>query len=227
MRPQRSSLAPSAFPGLVALTLALLVARGAAAVPTGPAPVAPPLAPAAPAGPGAPATPPATPTPTPAGHHAGEKAPSFALKTVDSGQPRALESFIKAKGVKGAVVMFLSCRCPYVAQARAPLADLHKQYGDKVAFVGVNANQTEKPDDIRADAAVSFPFPILRDEGSKVADLYGAERTPEVFLIDPSGVIRYHGGVADLGPALGQLVAGAPVAKAESKAFGCTIKRRP
>jgi len=161
------------------------------------------------------------------GPRAGEKAPAFSLKAVDSGQPRALESFTKAKGMKGAVVLFLSCKCPYVAQARAPLAELHKQYGDKVAFVGLNANQNEKADDIKADASQSFGFPMLRDEGSKVADLYGAQRTPEAFVVDPSGVIRYHGGVADLGPALSQLVAGTPVAKAESKAFGCTIKRKP
>jgi peroxiredoxin len=158
---------------------------------------------------------------------AGEKAPAFTLPAVDSGQPRALESFTKAKGVKGAVVVFVSCKCPYVAQARAPLAELAKQYGAKVSFVGVNANQNEKPDDIKADAAQSFPFAVLRDEGSRVADLYAAERTPEVFIIDAGGVVRYHGGVADLGPALAQFTTGAAIAKPESKAFGCTIKRKP
>jgi peroxiredoxin len=163
----------------------------------------------------------------PPGPRAGQAAPAFTLNAVDSGQARALDSFTKAKGKKGAVVVFLSCKCPYVVQARAPLGELVKQYGDKISFVGVNANQNEKTDEIKADAASSFPFPMLRDEGSKVADLYGAQRTPEVFLVDPSGVIRYHGGVADLGAALGQLVAGSPVAKAESKAFGCTIKRKP
>jgi len=30
-----------------------------------------------------------------------------------------------------------------------------------------------------------------------------------------------------LGPALAQVLAGAPVAKPESKTFGCTIKRKP
>src|SRR6516164_8218189 len=89
-----------------------------------------------------PGTAPAAPTaPAITGPRAGDKAPGFSLKTVDSGQARALESFTKAKGVKGAVVLFLSCRCPYVAQARAPLADLYKQYGSKVSFVGLNANQ--------------------------------------------------------------------------------------
>jgi peroxiredoxin len=158
---------------------------------------------------------------------AGEKAPGFTLKTVDAGQPRTLDSFAKAKGKKGAVVLFLSCRCPYVAQARAPIGELFKKYGDKVAFVGLNANQDEAVADIKVDAALSFGFPMLRDDGSKVADLYGAQRTPEVFVVGPNGLIRYHGGVDDLGPALEQLVAGKPVTKFETKAFGCTIKRKP
>jgi peroxiredoxin len=168
-----------------------------------------------------------SPAAVPAGPRPGDKAPAFSLKTVDQGEARTLESFARGKGVKGAALVFLSCKCPYVAQARAPLGELVKQYGAKVAFVGVNANQNEKLDDIKADAALNFAFPMLRDEDSKVADLYAAERTPEVFLVDRDGVIRYHGGVADLGPALGELTAGKPIAKAESKAFGCTIKRHP
>ncbi|HTA19629.1 MAG TPA: redoxin domain-containing protein [Polyangia bacterium] len=163
---------------------------------------------------------------------AGDKAPPFTLKSVDTGQPRSLDSYLKSKtkdgkDAKGAVVLFLSCRCPYVAQARAPIAELYKQYGDKVAFVGVNANQNEPVSDIKADAAQSFGFPMLRDDGSKVADLYGAQRTPEVFVVGTNGLVRYHGGVDDLGPALAQLVAGQAVTKFESKAFGCTIKRKP
>jgi peroxiredoxin len=167
------------------------------------------------------------PPPTAVVPRAGDKAPPFTLKTVDASQPRTLDSFAKAKGMKGAVVLFLSCRCPYVAQARAPIAALFKQYGDKVAFVGLNANQNEPVADIKTDAALSFGFPMLRDEGSKVADLYGAQRTPEAFVVGPNGLIRYHGSVDDLGPALQQLVAGQAVTKFESKAFGCTIKRKP
>lgn len=162
-----------------------------------------------------------------AGPRTGDKAPGFTLKTVDKGEARTLESFGKPRGIKGTALVFLSCKCPYVVQARAPLAELVKQYGAKVAFVGVNANQNEKADDIKSDAALNFPFPMLRDEGSKVADQYAAERTPEVFLIDDDGVIRYHGGVGELGAALAELTAGKPVTKGESKAFGCTIKRHP
>jgi peroxiredoxin len=168
-----------------------------------------------------------TPAALAQGPRAGDKAPAFALKAVDGGEARTLESLTHAKGVKAAVLVFLSCKCPYVAQARGPLGDLARQYAGKVAFVGVNANQNERSDDIRSDAALNFPFPMLRDEGSKVADLYAAERTPEAFLLDGEGIVRYHGGVADLGPALGDLLAGKPVAKPEARAFGCTIKRKP
>jgi len=157
----------------------------------------------------------------------GDKAPSFTLKAVDKGERVTLESLAAAKGKKGAVLVFLSARCPYVAQARQPLAELARQHGAAFSFVGVNANQNEPADEVKSDAAANFPFPMLRDEGSKVADLYGAERTPEVFVVDAAGKLRYHGGVAELGPALAELGAGKPISKAEAKAFGCTIKRKP
>lgn len=156
----------------------------------------------------------------------GDKAPAFVLKTVDKGEPRALNHLAEESHTQGVVLVFVSCKCPYVAQARQPLAELFERHGTKVTFVGINANQNETLDDVKADAARSFPFPVLRDEGSKVADLYSAERTPEVFLIDAKGVIRYHGGVADLGPALTEFTNGHTPTKAESKAFGCTIKRK-
>lgn len=158
---------------------------------------------------------------------AGDTAPPFTLNTVDKGEARTLDRLVKDGPTRGAVMVFVSSKCPYVAQARQPLAELFRSYGSKVAFVGVNANQNESADDVKADASANYPFPLLRDEGAKVAELYGAERTPEVFLIDAGGVIRYHGGVADLGAALADFTAGHAVAKADSKAFGCTIKRRP
>jgi peroxiredoxin len=160
------------------------------------------------------------------GPRAGDRAPPFALKSVDTSEPKALERLLKEGAPRGVAVVFLSCKCPYTAQARQPLGELFKTFGSKVTFVGINANQNEALDDIKADASLSYPFPMLRDDGAKVADQYGAERTPEVFLIDPAGVIRYHGGVADLGAALGELTKGRPVVKPEAKAFGCTIKRK-
>jgi peroxiredoxin len=156
----------------------------------------------------------------------GDKAPAFVLKTVDKAEPKALADLLKEAPGRGVALVFLSAKCPYVAQARQPLGELFRAFGDTITFVGVNANQNESAEDIKSDAAANFPFRMLRDDAAKVADLFAAERTPEVFLIDAAGVIRYHGGVADLGAALGDFKAGRPVVKAEAKAFGCTIKRK-
>jgi peroxiredoxin len=165
--------------------------------------------------------------PAQAALRAGDKAPPFTLKTVDKGEPRALDVLTKDKKTKGVVLVFLSCKCPYVVQARQPLAELSKQYGAQVQFVGINSNQNESAEDIKSDAALNFPFTMLRDDRSKIADAYLAERTPEIFLVDANGVIQYKGGITDLGTALAEFTAGKPLSRSESKAFGCTIKRKP
>src|SRR5205085_7144414 len=69
-----------------------------------------------------------------------------------------------------------------------------------------------------------------------VADRFGATVTPESYVIDSSGTIRYHGQIDDsrnearirtpgLRMALDAVLAGKPVTVQETKAFGCTIKR--
>ena len=42
-----------------------------------------------------------------------------------------------------------------------------------------------------------FNFPYLRDEDQQIAKIYGAQRTPEVFLFDDGRVLRYHGAIDD------------------------------
>ncbi len=69
-----------------------------------------------------------------------------------------------------------------------------------------------------------------------VADRFGAEVTPESYVVDSSGIMRYHGQIDDsrnephikkrtLSVALDAMLAGKPVPAQETKAFGCTIKR--
>ena len=69
-----------------------------------------------------------------------------------------------------------------------------------------------------------------------VADRFDAQVTPESYVIDSSGVLRYHGSIDDemnaarvhtqrLRLALDALLAGKPLPATETKAFGCTIKR--
>ena len=62
-------------------------------------------------------------------------------------------------------------------------------------------------------------------------DVFDARRTPEVFLLDSLGTVRYHGRIAskisspDLKDAIEAFLAGQPIHPAETKAFGCAIPR--
>jgi peroxiredoxin len=81
-----------------------------------------------------------------------------------------------------------------------------------------------------------FPFPYLFDETQEVARAYGAERTPEVFLFDEQGVLRYHGAIDDnfeqpeavqqpyLRAALDAILAGQQPPTTATPPVGCTIK---
>src|SRR5205807_10307428 len=85
--------------------------------------------------------------------------------------------------------------------------------------------------------AHGFGFAVLKDEGSKIADAYGAQHTPEAYLVDQKGTLVYHGRIDDrhddptqakshdAHDAPEALLAGQPIARAETKAFGCSIKR--
>ena len=106
-----------------------------------------------------------------------------------------------------------------------------------IAFVGINSNRQESVEEIAGHAAEhGFTFPILKDVSNVQADHFGAQVTPEIYVYDPGWVLRYHGRIdddrsganvrsQDLRNALDAVLAGQAVPVAETKAFGCTIKR--
>ncbi|MGE0128212.1 MAG: redoxin domain-containing protein [Blastocatellales bacterium] len=168
-----------------------------------------------------------------AGLAIGNPAPDFALTDLN-GKSHSLKDY---RG-KSVIVIFISARCPiskaYNDRIRA-VADEYTKRG--VAFLGVNANTDESPEEMRAYAAKNnLNFTILKDKGNVVADAYAAERTPKVYVIDGEGVLRYQGRIDnsqnprmvkrnDLREALNELLAGKPVSIADTKALGCLIKR--
>ena len=166
----------------------------------------------------------------------GAAAPDFQLTTID-GKSFSLSS--EAKSHKAVVVMFISTQCPYSNAYNDRMRDMASAYASKgVLFVGINSNKTEDAATASSHAkAHGHTFPIMKDPANKVADLYDAQHTPTVYVVDPQGKVRYEGridenyedpaGVAspDLKNALDSLLAGKPVAKTVTKAFGCSIKR--
>lgn len=134
---------------------------------------------------------------------------------------------------RAVVVIFRSTLCPYSNSYNDVLRDLVAQYGPKgVLLVAIHSDRDETEGEIRAHAAKHrHTFPVLRDPRGELARLLDARVTPEAFLLDAKGKLRYHGRVAskmgapDLRNALDTFLAGRPIARAETKTFGCPIDR--
>ena len=164
----------------------------------------------------------------------GTAAPDFQLTTLDG---KAFSLASAAKAHKAVVLMWISTQCPYSNAYNEEMRDMANAYASKgVIFVGINSNKTEDVSKAVSHAKKNgHTFPILKDPSNKVADLYDAQRTPEVYVVDSSGKLRYHGRITenheddssspDLKNALDALLAGKTVEKTVTKAFGCTIKR--
>lgn len=161
------------------------------------------------------------------------------------GKPHAFDEFSDAKLL---VVAFVGTECP-LAKLYAPrLQELHQQFKDRgVAFVAVDANRQDSIAELAAYARTyGIEFPVLKDAGNAVADSFGAERTPEVFVLDGDRKVRYRGRIddqyglgagsgyakpkveqRDLANALDKLLAGEEPAVARTEAKGCLIGRVP
>jgi peroxiredoxin len=168
----------------------------------------------------------------------GASVPNFSLKDIHR-RPRALTDY---KDKKAFVVAFLDTECPLSNLYIPTLIDLHKAYSDKgVQVLGVNASLQDSFVRMSAHAQErDMPFPVLKDFDQKVADAFGAKRTPEVFLLDAARVIRYHGRIDDqygvgfrrdkptrndLREALEELLAGKDIATSRTEVSGCVIER--
>jgi peroxiredoxin len=148
------------------------------------------------------------------------------------------------QGKQLVVVVFLGCECPLAKQYAPRLKKLAAEYGPRgVAFVGINSNSQDTITELAAYARIhEIEFPLLKDPGNAVADQLGAQRTPEVLVLDADRTIRYQGRIddqyvvgrqrseptrRDLATALDELLAGKPVSVAKTEAPGCHIGRVP
>ncbi len=164
----------------------------------------------------------------------GASAPDFPLPDTD-GRAHSLASL---KGKSGTLILFIATECPYSNAYNERMQKLADDYrGRGVNVIGINSNSTESAAEVKQHAAEKgLTFTILKDEGNAVADRYDAQVTPEAYLLDASGKLVYHGRIDnsrygvmitsnDLRDAIEAVLAGRAVAKAEVKAFGCSIKR--
>ncbi len=140
------------------------------------------------------------------------------------------------------VLCFLGTECPLAKLYGPRLQSLADQFAGKgVEFTGVFSNRQDSPAEIeRYVAQHGITFPTIQDIGNKLADRWGATRTPEVLVIDGQERIRYQGRIDDqyepgvmrlepkhklLEAALHALLQGNEPDERDTGAVGCIIGR--
>ncbi len=142
------------------------------------------------------------------------------------------------------VVVFTCNHCPYALAWHDRIADAARDYQARgVRFLAINSNDADRyPRDSLeamqqrvARAPEEWPMPYLHDASQAVARAYGAQTTPDLFVLDADRVVRYRGAPDSdyddaaqraqwLRDALDAVLHGSEPALAETRPVGCSIK---
>jgi peroxiredoxin len=174
----------------------------------------------------------------------GSSATDFKLQNVDD----SWVSMADFKDTKGFVVIFTCNHCPYAIAYEDRIMAIHDKYAPKgYPVIAINPNDPAvQPADSfekmkKRAKEKGFKYPYLFDEGQKVYPVYGATRTPHVFLLNREGndlIVRYIGTIDDnysdesavtqtyLADAIDALIAGKSPDPQTTKAIGCSIKKK-
>ncbi len=172
----------------------------------------------------------------------GDTAPSFNLKNANPAIGASSLGLEDVLTESGAVVMFECNHCPYVVGSIDRINRMAAKAEELgMGFVGINSNDAiNYPDDSFENmvkrASKGMPYAYLFDETQEVAIAYGAERTPEFYLLGGDGVVAYRGrldnspgdpngaSTSELSDALDSLSMGDNPAFERTKSIGCSIK---
>jgi hypothetical protein len=145
-------------------------------------------------------------------------------------------------GAPATVVVFTCNHCPYALAWHDRITQVARDYaGRGVRVLAINANDAvryprDSLDAMRERVArEDWPMPYLHDATQEVAREYGAKVTPDVFVLDREGRLRYRGAPdADydnpgeraewLREALDAVLGGSILNRPETKPVGCSIK---
>ena len=172
----------------------------------------------------------------------GDQAADFSLKNVDGN----LVSLSDYKNVLGYIVVFTCNHCPYAQLYEQRIMDLHKKYASKgFPLIAINPNSPivvweDSYEEMQKRAKMKkYAFPYLFDEDQSVYPKFGATRTPHVFILDSTRVVRYIGAIDDnaesqrdikhhwVEDAVNALMRGEQPTPDYTRAVGCTIKKKP
>jgi peroxiredoxin len=118
---------------------------------------------------------------------AGNKAPEFSLKALDS-----KEYSLNALLDRGPVVAaFFKISCP-VCQFTFPFLErLHESYGREGAtFLGISQDDAKASQKFAKEYGITFPVLLDDANGYAVSNAYGLTSVPTIFLIDSDRGVR-------------------------------------
>jgi peroxiredoxin len=164
----------------------------------------------------------------------GTEAPTFSLPDTDGVE--------HSPGDAPATLVVFTCNhCPYALAWHDRILAVARDY-PQIKVLAISSNDAERyPADSyeamqqRVKADGGWPMPYLYDESQDVARAYGAQTTPDCFLIDAEGRVVYRGapdadhedpsqGAAWVREAIDAVLAGSAPATAETTPVGCSIK---
>jgi predicted neuraminidase len=126
---------------------------------------------------------------------------------------------------QGTAVLFLSTRDETSDKAAPAIVTLNQQFRRRHRFllVGVFPNG-EPANEVRAYCqSRGFNFPVYLDPNKKATKQFGAQVTPEVFLLDRTGKLVYRGGLDHAAAAMTALDAGKAEPDSELQPAGTAI----
>ncbi len=155
-------------------------------------------------------------------------------------------TLVDAKKTNGLLVMFSCNTCPYVINNQPRTKEIAAfAEENNIGIILVNSNEAQRNDDDSFAAMKqyakqqAYKWYYVVDNGSELADAFGAKRTPECFLFNKTDKLVYHGAIDDnpggeanevgrkhLKEAMNEMLSNKDVSVKTSRSVGCNIKRK-
>ncbi len=174
----------------------------------------------------------------------GDGLPRVSTKMKDASGGKEM-AYYEAAGKNGLLVIFSCNTCPFVVKNEGTTAKtLAYAKEHNVGVVIINSNEAKRSGDDSYNAMATYGkkqgynIPYLVDEGSQLADAFGANHTPEIFLFSNSNKLVYKGAMNDnpgtpgdakisyINNAIDAMLAGKTPDPSMTKSIGCSIKRK-
>ncbi|HEX9667301.1 MAG TPA: redoxin domain-containing protein [Thermodesulfobacteriota bacterium] len=166
----------------------------------------------------------------------GSPAPDFTLEDQKG-------NVVKLSDINDSIIVleWMNPDCPFVqrhynSKTMTTLADKYRE--KNVVWMAINSTHyMNKEDDQNWINKFKVGYPILDDSSGSVGKLYDAKTTPNMYIIDPSGILVYSGAIDDdprgskdgkalnyVDQALEEILAGKTVTISQTKPYGCSVK---